>query len=283
MAKRSAKKVGATLKALFLGYTSAFAFLLVGLAGIALPIGTTHLFPPVPLTPGSTDVLAVIWQVEAAALALTVALILFLFESLTRGPLRIPLRDSVQSAGLLPLFNLGVTALVVDGVVLIGFGRDSTTRQWPLVWAISLTMLAILSLFLVFVLALLLVDVQVVVNRLKRQTYLVAREAVDQTIYQRVGNNELSHFCQTWNIAFDVFLAPPTPPGTKVVRAGRRGIVVDIDLWELQRLARLSAGMQGAISLRVKLGDRVAPDSVILAVPSGIRVDIAFLRLAEWT
>lgn len=64
------------------------------------------------------ELLGLIWQVEAAALALTVAATLFAFESAVRQRTSLSLHDYAERAGLMQFVMLGASGLIVLGVVL---------------------------------------------------------------------------------------------------------------------------------------------------------------------
>ena len=66
----------------------------------------------------SRDALGLLWQVEAAAIALVVAASLFAFESLTRQRETIPLVEYANRSGLAQFLMLAASGLVVVPVVL---------------------------------------------------------------------------------------------------------------------------------------------------------------------
>lgn len=70
------------------------------------------------LDESSRQLLSVIWQVEGAALALTVAATLFAFESAVRQRSSLGLHDYAERAWLMQFVMLGASGLIVVGLVL---------------------------------------------------------------------------------------------------------------------------------------------------------------------
>ena len=122
--------------------------LAVGLLGIAV----AAIFVPTSITlevfdveAGTNTFLGTLWQVEAAAVGLSFAAILFLFQSFSQGVLRVPLRESIYESKILPFLYLGLGSLFVDGLVLLGYGHGAPFG-WAASWATALSMFAILAL-----------------------------------------------------------------------------------------------------------------------------------------
>lgn len=231
-------------------------------------------FPSLLERENAVSFLQVLWQIEAAVLALSVAIILFAFESFARGPLQVPLQESVRSSNLLPLLHLGIATLLLDGMVLLGLGDDAPA-QWPATWATIVTLLAIASLFLMFLLAIAALDINKILAKRVRSARRQARRIVDDSVLERIALNDLTRLAPRLGVGLALGPSPQTPPGWNEISAPRGGRVQDINLHRLarvsQRARRLNAGQP---ILAVRIGELVHEGRLMLLVPPVAPVDL---------
>lgn len=72
----------------------------------------------------SSALIGAMWQVQGAALGLSLAVVLFVFQSVFNR-LGGSLRDFAEETWLFPIFYAGLVGLVLDGVVLLGGGHGA--------------------------------------------------------------------------------------------------------------------------------------------------------------
>lgn len=244
--------------------------LIVPVLGFAyLPLDVS--FRPLRDPAKAQDLLQVLWQVEAAALALSLAVVIFIFEAVYGRRLRPELRSLAESIWLPPIFYAGIFGLLLDGMVLLGGGRGAPgawAATWTLVWA-ALTGLLLIALF-IFVLgriepaalhALRLGDVQRQVER-----------ATEDVVVDRIALVLLRDLCQRTGIEFVPVFGSLSAPNLTPVPAGRSGVVGDVNLWRVGRVGRLSRefgltrdGSELPVLL-ARLGANVRHDSPVMRV-----------------
>jgi hypothetical protein len=138
----------ATLRLLFLGeIASLFTLGALSLGVAFLPWGVS--LRPLRDEETARTYLQVLWQVEAAMLALSLAVIIFVFQAVYASRLRGSLRSFAEAVGLFPIIYVGVTGLALTGMVLLGGGRAAPggwAATWAIVWAAG-TLALLASLF----------------------------------------------------------------------------------------------------------------------------------------
>ncbi len=86
----------------------------------------------------SSTFIEVLWQVQGAALGLSLAVVLFVFQSVHGNRLGGSLRDFAEETWLFPIFYAGLIGLVLDGLVLLGIGQGAPggwAASWAVIWA----------------------------------------------------------------------------------------------------------------------------------------------------
>jgi hypothetical protein len=229
------------------------------------------------------DLLQVLWQVQAAALALSLAVVIFIFEAVYGRRLRPELRSLAEAIWLPPIFYGGVFGLLLDGMVLLGGGHGAPggwAATWTLIWA-ALTGLLLVALFILMLghieptalHALRLADVQRQVER-----------ATEDVVVDRVALVLLRDLCQQNGIEFVPVFGSLSAPNLTAVAAGRSGVVRDINLWRVGRVGRLSGELAVTRDgnelpvLLVRLGTRVRDDSPVMRVAHVITSQIPISR-----
>lgn len=117
----------------------------IAISGAKLPIAFE--FGPLNEAKESEEYLRTLWQVVAASLALSIAMVAFAFEAfVSRGQEHHggTLTEFARETRLVAAVRLGVTALVVNGLVLLEIGHDAP-RGWSAFWAIFLSAATLLA------------------------------------------------------------------------------------------------------------------------------------------
>lgn len=245
------------------------AFLLPPLAGATfLPISVV--VPPFSQRMRAEAFLSTLWQVEAAALALSAAVIIFAFDVLSNRS-GTSLRTAVRSSGLIPLLFIGLSGLIVTGIALLGYGRGAPAG-WPGTWAMSLGGLGLLLLFPLFARALREIDPEILRARRRKQGRREVQLEVHRIVHERIALSLLRTECDAVGVTFHQFGgARAIPGGWEKVEATRTGRVRDISrlhLADLPRLVRRYSAGDSPILL-VAIGDRIIPRSTVVAIPPG--------------
>src|SRR5215210_3811489 len=106
----------------------------VGIAFIPLPWSLS----PLQDSDSAEDYLQVLWQVQAAALALSLAVVIFIFEAVYSTRPRPSLRGLAEQIRLPAIFYSGLYGLTLTGLVLLGARQDAPggwAATWAVIWA----------------------------------------------------------------------------------------------------------------------------------------------------
>jgi len=213
--------------------------------------------------------LEVAWQVAAAALALSVAVVvvaLEVFSSRGSGSLQ----ETIQDTGLLPTAYVGASALIVNGLVLSEVIRQP--RGGPATLTGLLLGLALALLPALFGRASRVIDHAEILKIRARKATQEARLAVTQALFDRVAYSLLVQLCNEATVQLQTFLPSPAPSGGFLVRATRGGIIQDINVFWLGRLAKLIEDARPSDSaqtlvLAARVGTRVSAETPLLVLP----------------
>src|SRR5215212_9618324 len=233
--------------------TSRYAFfwiLFVGLAGIFLfPFDVRRLSRFEGAT-DTTEFLRTLWQVEASALALSIAVIIFAFQVVSSSGYGIKLYEFAEDVHLFPVFYVGVVGLIVDGLVLLGFGNGAPAGGAGF-WAVVVSGSTFPLLAWLFASTVRALDPDELhrrrLARIREETY----RAAEQEIFERFARDLLERWCREANVELRLFLAGPRPAGSREIVAPRSGHVRDIDPKKLKSLTE--GGLTG-VRLLVDVG-----------------------------
>jgi len=261
--------------AVFRGYGSIFWLLLLAITILMiLPLLSpwTLAFPSLVPKEAAAAFLSTLWQVEAAALGLSVAVIVVAFEVFSVGDAW-PLRRSLQESGLISVLYVGIVSLVVAGLVILGVG-DGAPGGWAATWATVLAGVEFVVLLpFLFTRATKALDRREIQKvRAKRARDDVFR-AVDQEVLDRIALSILRRLSGVPEIDLELALPSPVQPGGISIPAPKAGDVGDINVWRLGRLAKLvkeDAPSSGGLKLRVTIGQRIGINSLLLVLPPGL-------------
>jgi hypothetical protein len=240
----------------------------VGIALILLPIPNPG-FGPFKTAEDAEGFLRTLWQVEAAALALSLAIIVFAvqaYRSSTHERYGGTLRRYIRASWLQEGYELGVVSLLLMAAVLLGVGHGGPGGSAGAVAAGA-------CLASVFVLPLLLTGALRTTHRdflrEERESRLTAAVSaqVDREVVARHGLVLLAALAAKEPIELAPFGGRQRDVPMNAILAGSIGSVADINLWRLIRLGRRVRDAGGLV-LTVRLNDFVGPESRLLLLPA---------------
>jgi hypothetical protein len=252
----------------YLPYVGLAALLWAPLLGKLVGLDQASLyFGPFETPRDSREFLQTLWQVVAAAVGLSVAMIAFAFEAFMGSAQRQfggSLREFANQTHLLRGIRFGVLALLVDGAVLLGLGVDAP-YGWAAMWGTALSAFTLIQVLRV---------IQGTILNLGQQRLLsLRRRHLEQVVDAALRRQLLSQ-------AAEIVLARGDFPalqrgwfgeGGAELRAQDSGLLHDIWLGPLARLAvrhrQISPSMR--IVLRVGLGEEIDDGAVLAEVPTG--------------
>jgi hypothetical protein len=221
----------------------------------------------------SEDFLQTMWQVVAGALGLSVAMIAFAFEAFFSSSQRQvggSLREFAAETRLLVVVRLGVAALLIDGLVLLGVGSEAP-MGWAALWATFVSGLTLLGVPYVLSKVVKALEVDELL-RMRRQRL---RRTVSEAMWQQLlGQAADSILFSAADLGVRRELIKPKAEAS--LRPPAEGIVRDVRLGSLARLAAIRAkrGGDASVSLLVGLGARVSPQTEVLGLAA---------RSGDWT
>jgi hypothetical protein len=212
--------------------------------------------------------LKTLWQVDAAALALSLAIIVFAVQAYRSASQERygALRRYIRAAWLQEGYEQGVVALLVTGVVLLGAGHGGVAGSAGAVAGFA-------CLVSIFVLPLLLNGAL----RTSRKGFLreereerltgAVSEQVDREVEALHGSALLMELAATEPMLLDPFAARRSEPPMNAVVARMVGSVADINLRRLIHLARRTRDA-GGVTLTTRLYDYVGTETQLLLLPA---------------
>jgi hypothetical protein len=232
-----------------------------------LPLGDAGLGGPLDNTDDARGFLSTLWQVDAAAIGLTLAFVIFALQMAVGAERREGLRLLVASTGVLYLFTVGVGVLILIGVTLLDHGAGAPAG-WAATWCVVVSLIGALSLVGVVVRTLPLLEPERLfrlrLGRLKREV----QATVDAVVHRHYARAALARACEAAGIRqIPSYLAGSRRGQTVLAR--RAGQVHDILLPQLQALVASTCGDADAAQtiLCVGLGDTVRSGDTVFILP----------------
>jgi hypothetical protein len=215
------------------------------------------------------DFIGILWQVQGAALGLSLAVVLFVFQSVHGNRLGGSLRDFAEETWLFPIFYAGLIGLVLDGAVLLHVGHGAPAgwaASWAVIWALG-TALALGYLFVSTIHA---IDPGSIHELRLRRTRRAVSAAIEDVIFRRVATVLLGQFCDANAIEYAPWFGQ-TPDGAMLVKARRAGGVRDIRLRAMRRVAQKSQrrGLPQPV-LRAEIGRAVRAGTDLVSIDSAL-------------
>jgi hypothetical protein len=247
-------------------------FIALGALLIFVPIPNPS-FGPFKTTEDAEGFLKTLWQVEAAALALSLAIIVFAiqaYRSSTQERYGGTLRRFIRASWLQEGYELGVVSLLLIAAVLLGAGHGGPAGSAGAV-AAGASLLTILGLPLVLTRALRTTHRDFL--RVEREGRLTAavRDEVDHEVEARLGLVLLSALAAAEPIDL-ALVGQPRRGAAEAILADSSGSVADINLRRLIHLGRKLRD-SGRLTLSTRLYEYVGAESRVLLLPvtAGLR------------
>lgn len=212
--------------------------------------------------------LRTLWQVDAAALALSLAIIVFAVQAYRSANEERygDLRRTIRAIGLQAGYEQGVLALLVTGVVLLGAGHGGPAGSAGTVAGLACF---VSILVLPPLLNRALQATRKGFLREKREGGLTGavREQVDRQVEGLHGTALLTELAEAEPLALDPYAVARGEQPVNAAVAHASGFVADINLRRLIRLARRTRD-DGGITLTTRLYAYVGTDTRLLLVPA---------------
>ena len=227
-------------------------------------------FGPFKTTEKAESFLHDLWQVEAAALALSLAIIVFAvqaYRSATQERYGGTLRRYIRASWLQEGYEMGVVALLLTAAVLLGVGHGGPAGSAGAVAAGA-------SVVSLFVLPLLLTSALRTTHRdflreeRERRLKAAVRDQVDHEVQARISLTLLNRLVAAEPLELRSYGRARQNDPVRSIGAEKAGVVADINLRRLIRLAR-RARASGELTLGTHLYDYVGTETAVLLVPAG--------------
>jgi hypothetical protein len=224
----------------------------------------------------ATSILQTLWQVEGAALALSLAVVIFILDAVYRARQRPPLRGLAEAIRLPTIFYAGVYGLVLTGMVLMG-GGDGAPGGWAATWAVIWAALSAAGLILLFVTMLAQIEPDALYRRWFATVEAQIQNVIENEIFERVAAGTLRGICQELAFEFQPVFGTESAPHLAKVPARGSGVIHDINLWRLRKAGRLVSKAEPAPAsdreqpaVLVYLGSAVPKGNPVMLVPASV-------------
>ncbi len=202
------------------------------------------------------ELLGVLWQVEAASIALVLMASLFAFDSLTRRRPNIPLVEYANRSRLLPFMMLAASGLLAIPVALFLGPEPSAGFVAGFIASLSLGLLPFFFWWTIKV-----VDP----SWLRQQRLITIRRTiqsiVDKEAYERLALAELRNWAESKEQATVEYRSPLIELPAVIKAASRQSVVMDIDLGHLEVSL---ANCNSRLVIATRLHEVVEPDSPLV-------------------
>lgn len=218
------------------------------------------------------EFLRTLWQVEAGALALSLTIIVLAvqaYSSSTAERYGATLYRFIRASYLQQTYELGVVALLLNGVVLLGVGHGGAQGWAGLIVAV-VSLVSIATLPLLLTRGLRSTERDVLLAQRRRSLSAAVGQEVDHEVQIRLGRIALQQVAR--DKAMEIGYLGTSADGTSAldVISGQAGSVSDINLLRLVRLNRRMRE-RGTLRLGAWLGEYVGPRTRLVALPEGAR------------
>lgn len=219
----------------------------VAAVAIAFVVPASVSLSPVRHAHQASGVLETLWQVQAATLALSLAVVIFIFEAVYSARPRPSIRDLAEGVRLPAIFYAGLGGLALTGMVVLG-GGSGAPGGWAATWAVIWAALSGLGLIALFVTMLRDIEPDSLYNRWLARLREQVTQVIQREIFQRIAINLLNDTCQTVGIDFRPWFGNWGSTQLQSIDAQRRGVIHDINLRRLEKAGRLSKALHNARS-----------------------------------
>jgi hypothetical protein len=208
--------------------------------------------------------LQTLWQVDAAAIGLSLAVALFAFEAIRDAEKRGSLVRFATETHLSFVLALGIAAILNLGAVLLGLGSGAP-GGFAATWTCLVSLAALVSLPFLLQGALTSTTRRRRGERRRRETHEATVAATEEEIFRRIAMLRLTEEAKAAGVELrGQFLASPAP-GEERIYSRRQGRIVDIRLSKLRRLGKHG---NRRIKLLVDFGASVKEDTPVALIPA---------------
>jgi hypothetical protein len=228
----------------------------LGIAGLFLP--QLFSFGAVDRPEDARSFLSTLWQVEAGTIALSLSLILVVFETIWRGRFRGSVRRFADEVLLLYAVSLAFTSLLTIGCTLLGWGTGAP-GGWAATWSTILSAAAFGAVPIILVRTLLLMNPASAHQRRLDQIRAEVYDAVDGEAFERLAYGELRAVAeQSPGLELAPMLIWVPSFGRSRIEATKAGVVEDIRIGRLAKIAKkLRSDDAAAVTIGVHVGTYV--------------------------
>lgn len=223
----------------------------------------------------ASSFLSALWQIEAVALALSAAVVIFGFQAFSASRhSQSPgsLQSFVQDSGLFIVLGFGIGGLLLPGFVLLGYGQGAP-GGWAATWTSSFCGLGLVLIPVLFVLTIISIDPNRLDQRRNRHLRQVVERAIREEVLQRIAVNRAIELLESHGMTYLPIAVPGVPKGFRLVKAPRSGIVADISLHMLDTLADPSRRQDGdppRAYLCTRIGALVTEGTAVAILPTTV-------------
>lgn len=219
--------------------------------------------------------LSTIWGVEAVGVALAGSIIIFGFQLFTASRhARSPgsRRAFAEDCGLFLFLGIATSGLLLPGLVLLGYGHGAPGK-WAATWGVLVSFAGLLSIPLIFLLALTAADERALDERRNRRLKRLVEMDVQRDILERLALLIVQDKCSALGVTMLGTSFPPIHPGLRTVTAGKAGTVRDVRLRRLQAASREARDIRPQapeVFLCTRIGATVSADTQVAILPAAL-------------
>lgn len=256
------------------------ALLTILLGGMWLFPGAVH-FGPFETADSSRAFISTLWQVEAAALGLSVALVVFVFEAFQRsgyGAYGGSLRDFAARTSLTLLLRLALASLIIDGACLLHFGQRAPAG-WSALWATAWAGAVFVSIAYVLQRTVVAVDPEPLRELRRERLRTEVEQEIAQGLLDVLAYSKLYDLSQSHYFRFAPFgFAPPVQAPAIAITSASSGRVADIHVTRLMLMAGMNRLSETApLTVCAWLGEAVDAGQTLLVLPGPINTRLGRL------
>ena len=218
-----------------------------------------------------------LWQVVAASLALSVAMIGFVFEAFANAARRSlggSLREFTRTIWLNATLRLGFAALICNGVVLLEIGHEAP-GGWAALWAIFLSAITLgVALPIVFGNTLKALDLDYLIEMQTREVDDLVKRTMEHQLRGQAGDMLLERMYKDHGVARGLWVGDEQQEG---IPGTNSRVLFDVRIDRMLRLAETIPGdgdgddgtRRARVEILASLHDAVSERSPLISVPTG--------------
>jgi hypothetical protein len=202
--------------------------------------------------------------VQGAGLSISLAVMIFVFNSILNSRVRLSARRFIESTGIYPVFYALLSGIVLTAVVLVG-PRWTDVSGWASTWALLWALLTVGGIGYLFWSAIGSLDPTVRSRWNQEEVQRLVARATDEKMLVRLAQEELVAASDSYGFKVEAGYAMNDSSLKHQLLAGTTGQIKDINLRRLRRLAKRAKknGVDKPI-VRVSLTSPVRDDTPVV-------------------